>query len=286
MFDPRQHRLHLERAKRNVPDDADFLMRHVVDDMIDRLGAVKREFDTTIALFGRTAYLSDAMRECGQIKSVVRVEETAWLGKADIVCPATDALELEPNSADVILAPLSLHWAEDLPGALIQIHRALRPDGLFMAVLPGPETLRELREALLMAESEITGGAALRVDPFTDIRDAGALLQRAGLALPVVDQDTITVRYSQVQDLISDLRNFGATRRAGGEQPSLNRATLQRLSEIYDEKFSDPDGRIRTSFQMISLSGWKPHESQQKPLQPGSAKTRLAEALKTKERKL
>ena len=286
MFDPHQHRLRLERAKKNAPADADFLIRHVVDDLMERLSVVKREFDAGIALFGRTSYLSDRMRSCWQVGSVLRAEETVWLGDADIVCPAPEDLQLEPNSVDLILAPLTLHWATDLPGALIQIQRALRPDGLFMAILPGPETLIELREALLTAESEITGGAALRIDPFTDIRDAGALLQRAGFALPVVDQDTITVRYSKVQGLIGDLRNFGATRRASTDIPVLNRQTYSRLSSIYNARFADDDSRIRASFQMISLSGWKPHDSQQKPLKPGSAKSRLADALKTEETKI
>ena len=289
MFSDVQHQLHLARAGKTFTNDADFLLRHVVDDMMERLGAVQRRFDHGIALFGRTAYLSESMRRSGQIEKVARIEEASWLDNDHP--PDTEAtlefLDLAENSTDLILAPLALHWSNDLPGSLVQLHRALRPDGLLMAVLPGPDTLQELRDSLLAAESEVTGGAAMRVDPFTDLRDAGALLQRTGYALPVVDRDHLTIRYNTALDLIRDLRAFGATfQLENNDRPALKRQIFARMVEIYAERFSDPDGRIRATFSFVSMSGWVPHDSQQKPLKPGTAKTRLADALKTDEVKL
>ena len=286
MFDPHLHSLRLARAKNRFQTGNDFLMQSVSDEMLERLTAVNRTFDSAIALFARSSYLSEKMDASAQIKTVVRVEETGDQETIDHIC-TLDLLKLEKQSADLIIAPLSLHWSNDLPGTLIQIAQTLRPDGLLMAALPGPDTLVELRQSLLAAESEVSGGAATRIDPFTDIRDAGSLLQRAGLALPVVDQDILTVRYDTALDLIRDLRLFGATSHlANNQRPPLTRKTIARLVEIYAERFSDPDGRIRATFSFVSMSGWRPHESQQKPLKPGSAKTRLADALSVDEIKL
>jgi len=274
------HKKHLQRARKLFRDGDDFLLDLAVDDTVERLGAVARTFQKAVALFGRTPRLSEKLSNQGSVENVIRVEESVHKGRADRVA-APDNLGLEEESADLIVAPLALHWTEDLPGALIQIARALRPDGLLLASLPGPDTLSELRAALLRAESETSVGAALRVDPYTDIRDAGALLQRCGFSLPVVDNDKITVRYDTLFDLVADLRRFGATSRQ--PNPRLSRDTVIRAAQIYAEDYSDEDGRVRASFQFVSLSGWKPHESQQRPLRPGSAKTRLSDALKTSE---
>jgi len=278
-----KHEQRLKRAQAIFRKGDDFLLDLAVDDMMERLGAVSRSFEKAAALFGRTSGLADKLKRAKSVRSVVRVEEKIHLGEADSIA-MPDALNLPEGSFDLIVTPLALHWAQDLPGALIQISRALRPDGLLLASLPGPDSLNELRTVLLQAESEVTGGAALRVDPLTDIRDAGALLQRCGFALPVVDQDTVTVRYDTLFDLVADLRRFGATSRQN--TPTLSRATAMRAAELHAEQFSDPDRRIRASFQLVSMSGWKPHDRQQKPLRPGSAKTRLADALKTDERSL
>lgn len=272
------HEKRLQRARTLFRDGDDFLLNLAVDDMVERLGAVSRTFHNAIALFGRTQRLAEKLAAVNGVKNVTRIEESVHFGSANAIA-APDELGLTDANADLIVAPLALHWTEDLPGALIQITRALRPDGLLLASLPGPDTLRELRSALLQAESETKGGAALRVDPFTDIRNAGALLQRCGFALPVVDNDTVTVRYDTLFDLIADLRRFGATLRQNS--PKLSRPTIMRAAQIYAEDHSDEDGRIRASFQFVSLSGWKPHESQQKPLRRGSAQTRLSDALKT-----
>lgn len=266
--------------------DGDFLMRLAVDDLVERMGAVQRQFETGIALCGRTSYLTDAMEASGQVGEVIRVEEPGgWIESGAVEHPLAH-LDMPANSADVVLAPLTLHWADDLPGVLIQLRQILRPDGLLLAILPGPDTLAELRHALLTAEAEVSGGAALRVDPFTDIRDAGALLQRCGYALPVVDQDVLTVRYDNPLKLLGDLRQFAATRQVTEQSLPLTRAVIGRMREVYAETASDPDGRIRASFSFVSLSGWVPHDSQQKPLKPGSAKMRLAEALNVEEKKV
>ena len=192
-----------------------------------------------------------------------------------------EVLPLKPSTYDLIVSGMMFHRINDLPGLLVQARAALKPDGLLMAVFPGGETLTELRQSLLQAESELTGGASMRVAPFIDVRSAGQLLQRAGFALPVVDSDNICVRYESMFDLIKDLRGFGASaamlKRA--HAPS-SRTLFTRAAQIYAERFSDADGRIRASFEMIWISGWAAHESQQKPLKPGSAKAKLADALK------
>jgi len=290
VFDDTKHDLHLNRALGRFEQGNDFLLLHAAADMVERLSAVNLEFETAVTLFCRTPGVVDLFQSSNQIKQLMRVEERRHLGVADKIA-TPDHLRLEEQSVDLVLAPLTLHWSNDLPGSLIQILRSLRPNGLMLATLPGPDTLIELRQSLLQAEAEITGGAANRIDPFTDIRDAGGLLQRAGFSLPVVDQELLTVRYDTALDLIRDLRRFGATSHLAKQPtdatiPALNRAIIARMVEIYADRFSDADGRIRASFSLISLSGWSPHESQQKPLRPGSAKSRLADALNVEEVKL
>ena len=286
MFEEKIHLLRLHRALRRFDNGNDFLMRHSVDDIVDRLGIVSQTFNEGAVLFERTNQASDPLINSGKVTHITRIEEEWCMDPAHHTATPT-LLNLDETSLDLVIAPLTLHWSNDLPGTLIQINRSLRPNGLFLASLPGPDTLFELRQSLLEAESEMTDGAANRVDSFTDIRDAGSLLQRAGFSLPVVDQENLTVRYDSVFDLIRDLRGFGATLHLEGvSNPPLTRSIVMRMAEIYAQKFADPDGRIRATFSFTSLSGWKPHESQQKPLKPGSAKGRLADALKTEEIKL
>ena len=285
MFSTDQHLQKLERARRQFVPGNDFLLDRVVEDMVERLGAVQRTFDHGIALLSRTGRLADLMKASGQVTKVTRIEEAVSLDSAEQTVPSVDTLELDESSADLIIAPLALHWANDLPGAFIQINRALKPDGLLLATLPGPDTLLELRSSLLRAESEVTGGAGRRIDPFTDVRDAGGLLQRAGFALPVADQDPILVRYDRIGKIVRDLRGFGATRQTSDVPVSMNRTIMRRAEEIYADEFSDPDGRLRATFQIVSLSGWRAHPAQQKPLKPGSATHSLAEVLKTSEKK-
>ena len=190
-----------------------------------------------------------------------------------------EALPFAPESLDLVVSVLSLHWVNDLPGALIQIRRALKPDGLFVASILGGQTLTELRQALLTAEVELTGGAGPRIAPFADALDAAGLLQRAGFALPVADIDHVTVRYAHPIKLMADLRAMGETNAlAERARRPLSRAVLARACEIYAERFADPDGRVRATFDIITLTGWAPHPDQQQPLKPGSAKMRLADA--------
>jgi SAM-dependent methyltransferase len=212
--------------------------------------------------------------------------EFARLAPAPRLAADAEALPFAPDAFDLVLSPLLLHWTNDLPGALLQLRHMLRPDGLLLAALLGGETLDALRRALMEAEIAEEGGASPRVSPFADVRDLGGLLQRAGFALPVVDSDTIEVTYGDALALMRDLRAMGeanavAERRRG----FTRRATLARAAALYQERHAGPDGRIAARFQVITLTAWAPHASQQKPLKPGSAAARLAAALGAEERK-
>ncbi|MER8831698.1 class I SAM-dependent methyltransferase [Mesorhizobium sp. M0045] len=256
---------------------ADFLMRRAAEDLADRLGAVERRFGKAASLFCQTPAAAEVLADSGKVTENVRVEaDAAFLaGQPGVVAPL-ETVPFEPESLDLAVSLLSLQAMNDIPGMLVQIRRALKPDGLFLGAFAGTGTLSELRESLLAAETELYGGASPRVIPFTDVRDAGALLQRAGLALPVADVETITVRYDSLFGLVADLRAMGETsalvdrsRRPG------TRALFARAAEIYAERFSDADGRVRASFSVVWMSGWAPDASQQKPLKPGSAKISL-----------
>jgi hypothetical protein len=189
------------------------------------------------------------------------------------------------RSLDLVASGLSLQLVNDLPGALIQIRRALKPDGLFLGAMLGGSTLAELRTAFLVAEEEIEGGVSPRVAPFADVRDLGALLQRAGFALPVADSDIVTVTYPDPLALMRDLRAMAASNALTARRKvPLRRATLARAIAVYRARFGLSDGRVPATFEIVTLTGWAPHESQQKPLTPGSARTRLADALDAEER--
>ncbi|MCI9867450.1 methyltransferase domain-containing protein [Rhizobium skierniewicense] len=277
------------RAWRSRDDKAAFLLDITADELADRIAIIERHFDNAVELHGATGVTAKRLLETGKVGSVRRVEIDAAFAEGDeplLVAPI-EHLPLEPQSQNLVVSPLSLHLTNDTPGTLIQIRRALKPDGLFMAAIPGAGTLQELRDVLLSTEAEMSGGASPRVIPFADVRDVGALLQRAGFALPVTDTETYTVRYDSILPLMRDLRAMGmANPMMGRSKRPLNRSFLIRAAELYAERYSDPDGRIRATFSIIFVSGWAPHESQQKPLRPGSAKTRLADALKTTEIKL
>jgi len=268
---------HKRRALTHPIDGADFLMNRAAEDLADRLGAVERRFGKAAVLFCQTPAVADVLAASGKVTDIVRVEtDAAFLnGAASLVAPL-ETVPFEPQSLDLAVSLLSLQAMNDIPGMLIQIRRALRPDGLFLGAFAGAGTLSELRESLLAAETELYGGASPRVIPFTDVRDAGALLQRAGLALPVADVETVTVRYANLFALMADLRAMGETSAlADRSRRPGTRRLFARAAEIYAERFSDPDGRIRASFSMVWMSGWAPDASQQKPLKPGSAKVSL-----------
>lgn len=272
---------HRRRALAQAVAGADFLVARAAEDLADRLAVVERKFDRAAAIFGISPAATAVLAASGKATEVVRLEaDESFLGGGPGIVSDPETLALEPASIDLAVSVLALQEANDIPGQLIQIRRALRPDGLFLGVLAGAGTLAELRESLLAAETELTGGASPRVIPFTDVRDAGGLLQRAGFALPVADVETVTVRYDTMFGLMADLRAMGATNAlADRSRKPATRRLFQRAAEIYAERFSDPDGRVRASFSFVWLSGWAPDASQQKPLKPGSAQVSLAKVL-------
>jgi SAM-dependent methyltransferase len=280
-------KLIIERRKRAIAaGPATFLLDRVAADLAERLSAVKRRFPRALDIATPGEGVTRALAESGQIDVVIAAEPLAMLRPTGLrVVADEEALPFANESLDLVVSALALQWTNDLPGALIQTRRALKPDGLFLAALVGGDSLSELREALATAEAEMEGGASPRVAPFIDVRSLGGLLQRAGFALPVTDVDRLTLRYGRIEDLFHDLRRMGATNAlVERRRAPLKRATLARAAAIYRERFADADGRLRATFEILWLSGWAPHESQQQPLKPGSAKMRLAEALGTRER--
>ncbi|TFZ55499.1 methyltransferase domain-containing protein [Methylorubrum sp. Q1] len=277
LFDPALVRRRIARAQRS--GYAGFLLERVAEDLEDRLAAVTRPFPLGLDLGTPLPLVAERLLQSGRVERMIRLAPVSGPGSSVVGDP--ELLPFGGNAGfDLAVSALALQHVNDLPGALLQLRRALKPDGLFLAGLLGGATLTELRQAFLQAESETEGGASPRVAPFAELRDLGGLLQRAGFALPVVDADTITVRYGDPFSLMRDLRAMGLTNALHDRRRApLRRATLMRAAAIYAERFSDPDGRLRATFEILWLSGWAPHESQQKPLRPGSAKTRLADAL-------
>lgn len=280
LFDPDLVTARKIRALDQYVDGADFMMERAVDDLAERLATVERKFAKAAAIGCLTGGAADILRRSGKVGEVVRIEaHERLLDEADLVI-RDEQLPLEPESIDLAVSLLTFQEVNDLPGMLIQIRRALRPDGLFLAALTGGGTLAELRESLLAAETELTGGAAPRIAPFVDVRDAGGLLQRAGLALPVADIETTTVRYTTMFGLMADLRAMGATNSlAERSRRPATRRFFARAAQIYAERFADPDGRVRATFSTVWLSGWAPHASQPKALRPGSAQISLTKVL-------
>lgn len=273
------------KAYRQATAGADFLLQNVVEDMETRLSMVLRTFPVCAELGGHTGLLAKRLSERADVEMMIRLEQhPAFLAPDELgLVSNAEALPLAAESCNLIVSPLFLHWVNDLPGTLFQIRQSLKPDGLFLATLLGRDSLHELRDVFLTADSEISGGATPRVAPLPDLKDMGSLLQRAGFTLPVADQDSLTVRYDTMFDLIRDLRQMGATNMLVERSRSpLRRATLLRAAELYQQRYADEDGRIRATFQILSLSGWAPHESQQKPLKPGSAQQSLASVLQDK----
>jgi SAM-dependent methyltransferase len=261
-----------------------FLLEQVAEDFADRIAVVNRHFAFAADIGSPGDIVARRLLDRRLVEHVVHVGDDGGSGSVPQAVADEEALPLADGVFDLVVSALSLQHVNDLPGALLQIRRALKPDGLFLAALLGGETLTELRQAFTQAEAEIEGGVSPRVAPFADLRDLGALLQRAGFALPVTDADRVAVRYSDAFALMQDLRRMGATNvLLERRRKPTRRTTILRMAEIYGERFSDPDGRLRATFDIVWLSGWSPHESQQKPLRPGSAKMRLADALGTTE---
>jgi len=298
LFDRISHRQHRARAAALGPST--FLVDRAAEDLSERLAAVLRRFEyvldlgtptdaarRTVAASGKAGTIISADVLAGTAASPHLQATGATSGARLVVAADEEALPFRDDVFDLVVSALALQFVNDLPGTLVQIRRALKPDGLLLAAVLGGETLTELRQAFAAAEAEMEDGLSPRVIPFPDLRDMGALLQRAGFALPVADIDRVTARYGSPIALMHDLRRMGATNALlERSRRPLKRATLSRMMQIYGERFADSDGRIRATFEIIWLSGWAPHETQQKPLAPGSARRRLADALGAKEIRL
>jgi SAM-dependent methyltransferase len=289
-FDRRRLRLHRDRAAPALPSH-DFLFKDVAERLADRLADFARRFALALDLGCHGGELGRALQSTGKIDRLLQSDispamaRRASEGNGSVLVADEEALPFASSSLDLVMSNLSLHWVNDLPGSLLQIRHILKPDGLFLAAMFGAGTLVELRDVLAEAESEIVGGARPRVAPLPELRDAAGLLQRAGFALPVADQEIVTVTYADPFHLLADLRGMGESSAliSGG---TLSRRSLLRAAERYAERHADADGRIRASFRILFLVGWAPHESQHKPLRPGSARSRLADALGAQERPL
>jgi len=279
--------LRARRRRAALLGPATFLLDRVADDLADRLGAVLRRFDLALDLGTPGEAVRAGLTRLGSVATIVAADAMPAAGVTrmpPLVAADEEALPFRESSLDLVVSALALQFVNDLPGVLVQVRRALKPDGLFLAALIGGDTLTELRQSFAAAESEIEGGVSPRVAPFADLRDLGALLQRAGFALPVTDIDRVTVRYDSAFALMRDLRRMGATNALlDRRRTPLKRVTLMRMAEIYAQRFADSDGRLRATFEIVWLSGWAPHPDQQQPLKPGSAQARLADALGTRE---
>jgi SAM-dependent methyltransferase len=277
--------LHRRRRRAEKLGPATFLIDRVAADLAERLSTVLRRFSVAVDLGSPTGAVRREL--AGLVDMLVAVDATVGDVRdhsgPKLIADA-EALPFADGSLDLVVSALALQSVNDLPGTLVQVRRALKPDGYFLAAIVGGDSLTELRQSFATAEADLEGGVSPRVAPFVDARDAGALLQRAGFALPVTDVDRVTARYASAFDLMADLRRMGATNPlVERRRTPLRRATLMRMAEIYAARFADADGRVRASFDIVWLAGWAPHPSQQQPLRPGSAQTRLADALGTRE---
>ena len=285
LFDRRLHRQRLRRAADEF-GRADYIKARVADDLAHRLAAINRRFPIAVELGARAGVFARVLASSAAADKIDLLIQTALceamlarVGGARAVADETRP-PFKPASVDLFISALSLHWVDDLVGALAQIRLALKPDGLFIGALLGGATLGELRACLTEAEIDLTGGAGPRVSPFLDAVDGGALLQRAGFALPVVDVDRLEVRHDHLLGLMADLRAMGETNVLFDRpRTALSRSVIARAGALYQQRFGQ-GGRISSTFEVITLTGWAPHASQPRPLAPGSARVRLADALK------
>ena len=280
-------RLLRERRTRAATDlhAHDFLLTEIAERLADRLSDIARAFPLALDLGARDGILARTLKGRGAIETLIQSDaallnaQRARQGGPSLVADE-EALPFQAQCFDAVLSNLTLHWVNDLPGALAQIRNSLKPDGLFLATLFGTGTLAELRTALMEAELAEMGGASPRVSPFADLRDAAGLLQRAGFALPVADVDTVTVTYSDVFALLRDLRGMGEANALFDRLRHPTRRTIfARAAAIYQERFADREGRLPATFQILFLTGWAPDPSQQQPARRGSGKTSLKDVL-------
>lgn len=265
-----------ERQRRKRKPEPNILTRTIAEELAGRLSFVNRRFDLACLIAAEPDAIAARLMQDGQVTEI----ETR-------LPAAEDDLGLPQERYGALFSVLDLQSVNDVPGALIQMRRALKPDGLLLACLFAGETLTELRQSWLAAESAVMGGACLRVAPMIGVRELGALMQRAGLALPVADLDRTMVRYADAVALIHEIRDLGLSSTLNGRSRRFTRREVMAAAvNHYQENFADPDGRVRATVEIAWLTGWAPHDSQQQPLKPGSAKTRLADALKVDEKKL
>ena len=282
VFDRGTLRRRRERAAHSWDRQA-FLKREIAGRLVERLDDIRRTFPLALDLGCHGDEVASALGDRSSVEHLIRADlglGFARRARGPALVADEEALPFAAGRFDLVLSAMDLHWVNDLPGALIQIRRILKPDGLFLGAMLGGATLWQLRQALAAAESEVEGGLSPRVSPFADLRDAAGLLQRTGFALPVADSETIEVEYENALSLMRELGAMGESNLVAERRHGFTRrATLLRAAEIYGERFSLPSGRIAASFEVLFLHGWTPHESQQKPLRPGAAARRLAEAL-------
>jgi len=263
LFDRTLHRKRLDRAAPGYAN-ADFLQRRAAYDVAERLAPILRSFPRAVDLSARGGAFAQALVEeaPGRVETLIEADLSPRMlaGRGGLRLVADEErLPFADASLDLIVSTLGLHWTNDVVGALIQIRRALKPDGLFIGAFLGGTTLTELRQSLVAAESEILGGAGSRVSPFADAQDAANLLQRAGFVQPVSDIDTVTVRYEHPLKLIADLRQMGETSVLADRHPKpLTRKLLNRTFELYFERFGGEDGRVPATFEILTLTGWAP----------------------------
>ena len=291
-FDRKSVRAHRDRAAENIGEH-DFLLGEVAARLSERLDDIKRDFACVLDLGCHGGALGEMLAGRDGIETLVQcdlspamVHRAAVKNRGFALSLAADEefLPFADGSFDSVLSNLSLHWVNDLPGALIQIRKVLKPDGLFIGAMLGGETLAELRQALMEAELANEGGVSPRVSPFADVRDAGDLLLRAGFALPVADNDRITVTYPDALALMRELRAMGEANAVRSRRHGFTRrATLMQAAALYEARHADREGRIPASFEIVYLSAWAPDDTQPKALRPGSASRRLADALATEE---
>ncbi|NVK20166.1 MAG: methyltransferase domain-containing protein [Methylocystaceae bacterium] len=285
VFDRKLVRAHRDRASKTW-EDFDFLHKEVAERMCDRLDDVVRDFPMALDIGCHGGDIAEVIGQRGKVEHLIQCDLSEGMvrradkQKAISVVADEEFLPFGSEKFDLIVSNLSLHWVNDLPGALVQIYRALKPDGLFIATMFGIETLRELRQCLSDAELVVDGGMSPRISPFADVRDAGMLLQRAGFNLPVVDADAIEVRYENPMKLMKDLKGMGENNKVLERRKSFTkRELIMHTLQRYLDEFSGDDGRVPATFQVLYMTAWKPDPSQQQPLKPGSADKKLADAL-------
>lgn len=278
LFDPARRDHKLRRAQRLKRMDAGFLAKLAADTLSERIHAVNRPLENAMDLESLFDFMAESLAANDGTKSVTRSGGLAF-SLGGTVKNNQALADTDENSLDLVTSVFGLHWHNNLPATLEMIRQKLKPDGLFLAAMPGDRTLNELRSCFIEAETEISGSVSLRVDPFGEVRQYGSLLQRTGFALPVVDSEVFTVRYDSIDAIVRDLRSWGGSSSLQSRPAPLTKQMVLQAGEIYRQKHADADGRLRATYEIVYLHGWKPHSSQQKPLKPGSATTHLSKVL-------